>query len=141
MKIVSLLPKLNDYDYTKISKYIFEIMSCHNDYMFEFDIYNTIHKKSDFWICNLQKEKYATKDKKIDKKYKLLCNKCNVIINKNTKYVISKCCNKEYHIECMEMNYYLKDLYSYLVCDCGHTSIDENYCNSKLLMALYKNYY
>jgi hypothetical protein len=145
MKIISLLPKLNDYNYTKISKYIYEIMKCYNEYLFEFDIYNTIHKKSDFWLCNVQIEK----EPKINtvthterSKYNILyCNKCNIVISKNTKYVIAKCCNKEYHIECMEINYYQSDFYTYLLCDCGCNSIDENSCNNRLLMALYKNYY
>ena len=44
-----------------------------------------------------------------------------------------------YHIEYKEMNYFTKGFYTYLICDYGSFGIDENDCNSKLLLALYKN--
>jgi hypothetical protein len=139
MKIVSLMPKLNDYDYTKIAKYIHKLIptSNENPYLYEFDIFNTIHKKSDFLICNKNKEEHEPHS----------CEKCNINISTNARYVIAKCCHKKYHIECMEMNYYplidtrFSFTYSYLVCDCGCTIIDEKSCNSRLLLALFRNYY
>jgi hypothetical protein len=144
MKIVSLMPKLNDYDYKKITQYISEIIPTNLEslYIYEFDIFNTIHKKSDFWLCNKNKE---VKTEHNQEHSCNKCNKCNVDISTNSRYVITKCCHKKYHIECMEMNYYTKldtrYLYSYLLCDCGCLIIDENACNSRLLVALYKNYY
>ena len=110
-------------------------------YLYEFDIFNTIHKKSDFWVCNKNKENIQVHTQEHS------CQKCNIEISTNARYVIAKCCHKKYHIECMEMNYYpLSDTrfthtYSYLVCDCGCSIIDENSCNSKLLIALYRHYY
>jgi len=141
MKLVSLMPKLNDYDYTKMANYIKKMMPIpsipttnENPYNYEFDIFNTIHKKSDFWLSNKNKEEHIPHS----------CEKCNVEITTNARYVIAKCCHKKYHIECMEMNYYPQCnsiySYSYLVCDCGCSIIDENSCNSKLLIALYRNY-
>lgn len=137
MKIVSLMPKLNDYDYTKMGKYTEKIIPTNSEssYIYEFDIFNTIHTKSDFWLCNKNKRDHQ----------KHSCQKCNIDISTNSRYVIAKCCNKKYHIECMEMNYYTQCesmyLYSYLVCDCGCSIIDDNSCNSRLLVALYRNYY
>lgn len=137
MDIVSLMPKLNDYDYTKIAKYIKKIIPTTNEnpYIYEFDIFNIFHKKSDFLICNKNKEAQQEH----------CCEKCTINITQNARYVIAKCCKKKYHIECMEMNYYplveVMHLYSYLLCDCGCTIIDETSSNSRLLLALYKNYY
>jgi len=137
MDIVSLMPKLNDYEYTKIAKYINKIISTstENPYLYEFDIFNTIHKKSDFFLCNKNKEEHEPHS----------CEKCNSYISTNARYVIAKCCKKKYHIECMEMNYYplveVMHLYSYLLCDCGCTIIDETSSNSRLLLALFRNYY
>ena len=141
MKRVSLMPKLNDYDYTKMAKYINKMMpipsnpsNSVNPYNYEFDIFNILHKKSDFWLTNKNKEEHIPHS----------CEKCNVEISTNARYVITKCCHKKYHIECMEMNYYPYgdsiNPYSYLVCDCSFTIIDENSCNSRLLLALYRNY-
>ena len=142
MKNISIMPMLNDSDYTQLAKYVLYLLQIndhnnynnynkyneYNEYMYEFDIFNTIHSKSDFWLTNKNTSYTSCK-----------CCKCNTNINKNTKYVISKCCNKEYHIECMEMNYSRKGFYTYLMCECGSDSIDENNSNSKLLIALYKN--
>jgi hypothetical protein len=138
------MPKLNDYDYFKMANYIKKMMSIpsipnanENAYIYEFDIFNTIHKKSDYWLSNKNKEDHVPH----------CCQKCNVEISTNARYVIAKCCHKKYHIECMEMNYYplmntnYPKPFSYLVCDCGCAIIDENNCNSRLLLALYKNYY
>ena len=143
MQIVSLMPKLNDYDYTKMGQYINKIMPISTEpnttspYIYEFDIFNTIHKKSDFWLYNKIKEDSQVHTQEHS------CQKCNVDISTNARYVIAKCCHKKYHIECMEMNYYpyCNGVYSYLICDCGCTIIDENSCNSKLLIALYRHYY
>jgi len=139
MKIVSLMPKMKDYDYTKMAHYIKKIIptTIESPYIYEFDIFNTIHKKGDFWLSNKNKEEPTPHS----------CEKCNVDISTNARYVIAKCCHKKYHIECMEMNYYplidtrFSHTYSYLVCDCGCSIIDENSCNSRLLLALYRNYY
>lgn len=138
MKITSLMPIQNDYDYNKIAKYISKITTKMNgihtgsqaqhSYMYEFDIYNTIHTKSDFWLTN----------KILSNTNNTCCFKCNVNIYKHSKYVIAKCCNNNYHIECMEMNYFTKGFYTYLMCDCGSLGIDENASNSRLLLALYK---
>ena len=136
MNIISIMPKLNDTDYTKLALYILQVMTTNNTYLLEFDIFNTIHKKSDFWLTNKNTENDPTGVLNCNK-----CTKCTINISKNTKYVISKCCHKEYHIECMEMNYYTIDHYMYLVCDCGCAIIDENNCNDNLLLALYKHYY
>jgi hypothetical protein len=158
MKIISLMPKVNDYDYTKIAKYILEIMNTStnsiNEYMFEFDIYNTLYKKSDFWITNntnnINKLKIKDTNSKDtnskdtnskDTENNKICSKCDIHIINNSKYVISKCCINAYHIECMEMNYYQHNGYNYLVCDCGCSSMDINSCNSRLLCALYTHYY
>ena len=152
MNILSIMPKINDPDYTKLALYILQIMSVFSNttYLFEFDIFNTIHKKSDFWLTNKITENNCHGTNSTDTTYSIdvlnytnynKCTKCTINITKNSKYVISKCCNKEYHIECMEMNYYVRDYYMYLVCDCGCAIIDENSCNDKLLHALYKHYY
>ena len=147
MKIVSLMPKINDYDFKKISKYVLQIMNTNSNFcIYEFDFFNTMHKKSDFWLCNKNKEENAVQDTQAPQTIHdttHVCNKCNINISTNAKYVISKCCHKKYHIECMEMNYYpnINIKNSYLLCDCGFSCIDENECNSKLLIALYKNYY
>jgi hypothetical protein len=129
--IVSLFPKYNDNDYIQLSKYVFALFKKLNksNYMLEFDMFNKTHSKSDFIITNKEILNNFTK-----------CNKCNFCISKNSKYVISKCCSKFYHIECMEFNYYNNNTHSYLSCDCGFYKIDENSCNSKLLCALYKHY-
>ena len=142
-KIISLMPKINDFDYTKIAQYMKKIINTNYEspYSYEFDIFNTMpmHKKSDFWLCN-----------KEIKDSDSCCTKCTIGLkgftqNSYNRYVITKCCKKKYHIECMEMNYYplfeAMHLYSYLLCDCGYTNIDEYSCNSRLLLALYKNYY
>jgi len=146
MNIVSIMPKINDPDYTKLALYILQIMSVSSNtsYLFEFDIFNTIHKKSDFWLTNKKSENKCLDTDVNDANNAnnaLTCTKCTINISTNSKYVIAKCCHKEYHIECMEMNYYVRDYYMYLVCDCGCAIIDENSCNDKLLHALYKHYY
>jgi hypothetical protein len=149
MKLVSLMPKINDYDYTKMAKYIKKMMPIPNiptttesSYNYEFDIFNTIHKKSDFWLSNKNKEGYQEHNQEHNQEH--VCQKCDVVISTNARYVIAKCCYKKYHIECMEMNYYPQydgiHTYSYLVCDCGCSIIDENSCNSRLLIAFYRNY-
>ena len=149
MKHVSLMPKINDYDYTKMAKYIKKILpipsiptTTESSYNYEFDIFNTIHKKSDFWLSNKNKEEYQEHNQEHIQEH--ACQKCDVVISTNARYVIAKCCYKKYHIECMEMNYYPQydgiHTYSYLVCDCGCSIIDENSCNSRLLIAFYRNY-
>lgn len=158
MKITSLMPKYieNEYDYAKIVKYVLYMIkndNKHNSYMFEFDFFNNmssiIHKKSDFWVTN-KVPKLSTDNSISTSTSKSTtsntsnttmhcCHKCSIKISKNSTYVIPKCCNNSYHIECMEMNYSEKDFYTYFMCDCSSVSIDDNSNNQKLLLALYKS--
>jgi hypothetical protein len=139
LNIISLFPNRNDIDYTNLSKYVKTLFKKLNktNYLIEFNLFNKTNTKSDFILTNKNSNSLRNQDNSCNK-----CKKCNIMIDKNTKYVISKCCYSEYHIECMEMNYYQDcNFMSYLSCDCGFHKRDENECNSKLLCALYKHYY
>ena len=143
LNIISLFPNRNDIDYTNLSKYVKTLFKKINktNYLIEFNLFNKTHTKSDFILTNKNSNSLCNQD---NNQYNSCnkCKKCNIMIDNNTKYVISKCCYSEYHIECMEMNYYQDcNFMSYLSCDCGFYKRDENECNSKLLCALYKHYY
>jgi len=153
--IISITSKINDMNYDKLAKYILNnisTLSSKHKYMFEFDLIinkttNTYpntesketyflqntHKKSDFWLTN----KCILKD--------TLCEKCDGSISTNSKYVITKCCKKSYHIECMYINYitniHYKNINSYFICDCGFSNNDYFNCNTYLLHKLYIDYY
>lgn len=154
--IVAIMPKYNDVNYNNLCSYIINMMKLlpeNNLYIFEVDLlinshiilqnfenYNNInqkslihniHKKSEFWISN----RILSKD--------VLCVMCDSNISKNSNYVIAKCCDKIYHIECMELNYIptihnVSSNYNF-ICDCGFITIDYNNCNSTFLHNFYIN--